>query len=139
MQIDYCGTCTKCIEACPTEAIIADKVIDSNKCISYWTIEAKPDKTIPDDIAKSANNWIFGCDICQEVCPWNKNKSVLSNEEKLNSRLQEGTLTKVEISEMAQIEFSSMFKNSPVKRLKLAGLKRNSRDILITEIDKNTQ
>jgi epoxyqueuosine reductase len=127
---DYCGTCTKCITACPTDAIISDKVIDSNKCLSYWTIEAKPDIEIPAEIASNAKNWIFGCDICQEVCPWNKIKPILTNDGEFQSRLENGTLSFIEIENLTQEEFSKKFKKSPVKRLKLAGLKRNARDIL---------
>ncbi|MFA7625868.1 MAG: tRNA epoxyqueuosine(34) reductase QueG [Candidatus Kapaibacterium sp.] len=127
---DYCGSCTKCIKACPTQAIVADKVIDSNKCISYWTIEAKADKSIPVDIAENAENWIYGCDICQEVCPWNKILPKMSEENLFKSRLDNGILNKAEIDSMSQEEFSNKFRKSPVKRLKLAGLKRNSRDIL---------
>ena len=68
---DYCGTCTKCIDACPTDAIVADKIIDGSRCISYFTIELK-DQLIPDKMKGQFNNWMFGCDICQEVCPWNR-------------------------------------------------------------------
>lgn len=135
LQKDYCGSCVKCITECPTNAIIADKIVDSNRCISYWTIEAKAETPIPDIIAKNAKNWIFGCDICQEVCPWNRHKPVLSGEDAFTSRLSEGTLSKEQISYMTQEQFSEMFRKSPVKRLKLAGLKRNSRDILIDQID----
>lgn len=127
---DYCGTCTKCITACPTNAIIADKVIDSNKCLSYWTIEAKPDKEIPREIASNAKNWIFGCDICQEVCPWNKIKPIPTKDSAFQSRIENGILTADEIENLSPEEFSKKFKKSPVKRLKLAGLKRNARDIL---------
>ena len=127
---DYCQTCRKCIDACPTNAIIADKVVDSNKCISYWTIEAKPDVIIPESIAKNSENWIYGCDICQEVCPWNKNKPVITGENQFHSRLENGILSKDEIENMSPEEFSRRFQSSPVKRLKLAGLKRNAVDIL---------
>ena len=68
---DFCGTCTACIDACPTDAIVEDYVVDSNKCISYLTIENKKD--ISDEFIGKFDNWIFGCDICQDVCPWNKN------------------------------------------------------------------
>jgi epoxyqueuosine reductase len=130
MVKDYCGSCRKCIDACPTSAIIQDKVIDSNKCLSYWTIEAKPDVVIPEHIAKNAKSWIYGCDICQEVCPWNRHKPLISAEELFNPRFDGGILKKEIITEMVQEEFSGKFKNSPIKRLKIAGLKRNFRDIL---------
>ncbi|MBX3044186.1 MAG: tRNA epoxyqueuosine(34) reductase QueG [Candidatus Kapabacteria bacterium] len=130
MAKDFCGTCTRCIDACPTKAIVNDKVVDSRKCISYWTIEAKPDIEIPDGIATNSKNWIYGCDICQEVCPWNKHKPVITSESLFKSRLEDGSLLKKEIENMEQQDFSRLFKNSPVKRLKIAGLKRNANSIL---------
>jgi len=123
---DRCGTCTKCIKACPTNAIVADAVVDSGKCISYWTIEAKHDKAIPDNIAANLNNWIFGCDICQEVCPWNKNKPKLTDYIGFRPRNELTILEHSKIANMAQEEFSERFRKSPIKRLKLPGLKRNS-------------
>ncbi len=120
---DYCGNCTKCIDACPTNAIIKPKVIDSNKCISYWTIEAKPEKEIPTNIANKLNNWVFGCDICQEVCPWNKFKKI-NNDEFFKPR-NKTYLSKKEINNMKDEDFRVKFKNSPIKRTKLKGLKRN--------------
>lgn len=127
---DYCGTCNKCIVACPTNAIVGDKIVDSNKCISYWTIEAKPHVNIPESISQDAKNWIYGCDICQEVCPWNRNKPIFSNEPLFASRVAEGSISKNDIDNMIQDDFSRKFKNSPIKRLKISGLKRNSDDIL---------
>jgi len=120
---DYCGKCTKCINACPTSAIIEPKVIDSNKCISYWTIEAKPDKEIPENISKNLNNWIFGCDICQEVCPWNKFKKI--NRDEFFKPRNKTFLSQKEIDNMTDDNFRIKFKNSPIKRTKLKGLKRN--------------
>jgi epoxyqueuosine reductase len=123
---DRCGTCTKCIKACPTDAIIADAVIDSRKCISYWTIEAKYDKEIPQYVSAHLNNWLFGCDICQEVCPWNKNKPKLTDYLGFQPRQGQTTLSHSTVAEMEQVEFTDRFRKSPVKRLKLQGLKRNS-------------
>ncbi len=123
---DKCGTCTKCIKACPTDAIVADAVIDSRKCISYWTIEAKHDKEIPQDIANNLNNWLFGCDICQEICPWNKNKPKLTDYIGFQPRREQMVLEHSAIERMMQDEFSERFRKSPIKRLKLLGLKRNS-------------
>lgn len=125
--IDHCGKCTKCIEACPTGAIIQPKVIDSRRCISYWTIEAKANELIPDDI--DPNNWIFGCDICQEVCPWNK-KAKVTNEVAFAPRNNETTLTEEFLSNLDLETFRIRFKNSPLKRSKLSGIKRNYRHIL---------
>jgi epoxyqueuosine reductase len=122
---DYCGTCTKCIDLCPTSAIVDNMVVDSNKCISYWTIEAKPDINIPENITKNQNNWIYGCDICQEVCPWNKNKPKLTSELSFYPRNNETTIDYSLINLMTEVEFRQRFQNSPIKRTKLAGIKRN--------------
>jgi epoxyqueuosine reductase len=130
---DHCGTCTRCIDACPTHAIVEPRVLDATKCISYLTIEAKGD--IPLGLRESIGELIYGCDICQDVCPWN---------EKFSRPLPEGspfsareaiagkdarTLGR-EIMEMTQEEFSECFRRSPMKRAKLAGLKRNAAVVL---------
>jgi len=124
---DYCGTCTKCIESCPTNAIVQPKVIDSRKCISYWTIEAKPDYEIPQSI--NLNGWIFGCDICQEVCPWNK-KVKLSDEIAFYPRFNQTNLDKKFLEELTSEKFKERFKGSPIKRAKYEGLRRNFFHIL---------
>lgn len=120
---DYCGNCTKCIDACPTGAIIKEKLIDSNKCISYWTIEAKAHKEIPENISKRLNNWVFGCDICQEVCPWNKFRKD-SRDNYFKPRFKT-VLSKKDFLTMSEEDFRIKFKNSPIKRSKLNGLRRN--------------
>jgi epoxyqueuosine reductase len=125
-QPDMCGTCTACLKACPTQAIVEPRVVDATKCISYWTIEAKPDVEIPLDIAQNLNGWVFGCDICQEVCPWNRFEKPAS-EEKFQPRNGETTLSFKRIEEFVQEDFSTRFKKSPLKRTKMAGLKRNVR------------
>ncbi len=122
---DYCMSCTKCIDACPTNAIVEPKVVDSRKCISYWTIEAKPDKEFPDEIKNSISGWAFGCDICQEVCPWNRHKPKITEDLRFHPRKNETVLDIQTIRNMTQEEFSDRFRKSPVKRTKLAGLKRN--------------
>ncbi len=125
---DFCGSCTACIEACPTGAIVQDYVVDSNKCISYQTIENKNE--IPEKFKRNFENWIYGCDICQDVCPWNNKFSQQTAEQQFfpGSGTKEIPLT--EVIEMQQEEFSARFKNSPVKRTKLKGLKRNAEFIL---------
>lgn len=123
---DYCGTCTACIDACPTSAIVEPYKVDGTKCISYWTIETKPDIPIPNDIAQNLDNWVFGCDTCQDVCPWNRFQKE-SNEELFAPKLQETHLSSEVILQMSQEEFSERFRKSPVKRTKLAGLQRNFR------------
>jgi epoxyqueuosine reductase len=122
---DYCMSCTKCIDACPTNAIIEQKIIDSRKCISYWTIESKPANEFPKTIADNLTGWAFGCDICQEVCPWNKHKPKITDDFRLNPRNKETILDKNRIIKMTQEEFSERFRKSPIKRTKIAGLKRN--------------
>lgn len=125
---DYCGECTKCIKACPTDAIIQDKVVDSNKCISYWTIENRDD-SFPQNISKNQENWLFGCDICQEVCPWNNHRNLISKELDFLPRNNETSLSLDSIGEMNEDEFSIRFMSSPIKRTKLKGLKRNAFEI----------
>ncbi|HRP02767.1 MAG TPA: tRNA epoxyqueuosine(34) reductase QueG [Candidatus Kapabacteria bacterium] len=124
-EIDRCGTCTKCIDACPTHAIIDNKIVDANKCISFWTIEAKPYKDIPEAIQENLNGWAFGCDICQEVCPWNRHKPVITSELNFFPRLQETNFDKEKLINYTDEEFRLRFKNSPIKRTKLKGIKRN--------------
>ena len=119
---DHCGTCTKCIDACPTNAITQAQVIDANKCISYLTIENKNE--IPPELSKSFNNYIFGCDICQDVCPWNKfskphdEKEFLPNDEVSN-------FSNKDWEELTHDTFNRIFKNSAIKRTRFVGLKRN--------------
>lgn len=119
---DYCGTCTACIDACPTEAINPKGFLEANKCISYLTIELK--EGMPKEFDGKMDNWIFGCDVCQEVCPWNKFSSP-HNETKFNPKpILEGMQEK-DWEEITQEVFSKVFSKSAVKRTKLKGLKRN--------------
>lgn len=121
---DYCGTCTACIDACPTDAIAEPYVVDGSKCISYFTIELKEE--IPSSVKGKFENWIFGCDICQDVCPWNRfSKPHQESRFNANSSLQ--AMTQSEWQEITEDVFQNVFKNSPVKRTKLEGLKRNIR------------
>lgn len=121
---DYCGTCTACMDACPTDAIAEPYVVDGSKCISYFTIELKEE--IPASVKGKFENWIFGCDICQDVCPWNR-FSKPHQESRFNSNPQLRSMTENEWKEITEDVFENMFKNSPVKRTKLEGLKRNIR------------
>jgi epoxyqueuosine reductase len=119
---DHCGSCTACIDACPTDALLQPYQIDGSKCISYLTIELK--ENIPTEFKGQMDNWAFGCDICQTVCPWNRfatphdEPAFEPQEELLN-------LTKSEWQEMTSVVFNKVFKNSAVKRTKFEGLKRN--------------
>lgn len=119
---DYCGTCTKCIDACPTEAIIEPYVVDGSKCISYLTIELKD--SIPNEFKHKMDNWAFGCDVCQDVCPWNR-FSKPHNESLFNNTTGMLDLSEKEWHEITEETFSKIFKRSAVKRTKYKGLKRN--------------
>ncbi|WP_407405027.1 tRNA epoxyqueuosine(34) reductase QueG [Chryseobacterium sp.] len=119
---DHCGNCTRCIDACPTQAIVSDKIIDGSKCISYATIELKNE--IPDHFKNKMEDWMFGCDICQDVCPWNR-FSVPHKQEKFKPNNALKNFTKTEWKDLTQEIFSEIFYKSPVKRTKFAGLQRN--------------
>lgn len=124
---DYCGTCTRCVDACPTDAILPNKVVDGSKCISYFTIELK-DMLIPPNLKGQFDNWMFGCDTCQDVCPWNR----------FSQQHTEAAFTPIpeilhfgtkEWEEITEESFKQIFRNSPLKRTKFAGIKRNLRFI----------
>ena len=119
---DHCGTCTACIDACPTEAIVSPYVVDGSKCISYFTIELK--ENIPQEMKGKMDDWIFGCDVCQDVCPWNR-FSKSHNEPLFNPNPELLSMTKKDWEEITEDTFKKVFKNSAVKRTKFSGLKRN--------------
>lgn len=137
---NFCGKCTKCIDACPTSAILKPAVVDSNKCIAYWTIEAKPHMLIPVQIAGNMKGWLYGCDICQEVCPWNRDLDIIQLNESFAPRNGESELELDRIFNMTSDEFTARFRKSPAKRTKLDGLKRNAETLKgnIPNQDKNT-
>jgi epoxyqueuosine reductase len=124
---DFCGTCRACIDACPTGAIVEPYVLDSNKCISYLTIEHRGE--IPGELRPKFENWVYGCDICQDVCPWNsfqqqtREEAFVPREANVSPKLEE-------LEHMTGEEFSRRFRRSPVKRTKLEGLRRNARAVL---------
>jgi epoxyqueuosine reductase len=120
---DYCGSCTRCLDACPTEALVAPGVVDGSKCISYFTIELK-DQLIPDKMKGQFDDWMFGCDTCQDVCPWNR----------FSKAHQEAEFTPVpailnfstrDWEELTEEAFKNIFRHSPLKRSKFAGIRRN--------------
>lgn len=119
---DYCGSCTRCIDACPTEAIVQQGVVDGSKCISYFTIELK-DK-IPEEYAEKFGNWIFGCDICQDVCPWNR-FSKPNQEQDFKPLPGLLDMKQKDWEEITEDIFDKLFQGSAVKRTKFEGLKRN--------------
>lgn len=126
---DYCGTCTKCIDACPTQAITEPYVVDGSKCISYFTIELK--ESIPAEMKGKFNDWAFGCDICQDVCPWNSISSRKNfgpkphNEPHFKPKPELLSFTKKDWDEISEETFKKLFKDSPLSRPKYEGIKRN--------------
>jgi epoxyqueuosine reductase len=122
---DYCGTCTKCIDQCPTGAILPGRVIDGSKCISYFTIELK-DALIPSNMKGKFDNWLFGCDTCQDVCPWNR-FSVPTNENRFNPIPALFDFSEPDWEALTEEKFNAVFKNSPIKRTKFKGIQRNLR------------
>lgn len=119
---DHCGSCTACIDACPTQAIVEPYVVDGSKCISYFTIELK--EQIPNEMKGQFDNWMFGCDVCQDVCPWNR-FSKPHNEPLFTPNQEMLSFSKKDWLEITDDVFKKIFKNSAVKRTKLEGLKRN--------------
>ncbi|MDB5130892.1 MAG: queG [Mucilaginibacter sp.] len=119
---DHCGTCTRCIDACPTEAIVAPYIVDGSRCISYLTIELKNE--IPGEFKGKMDNWMFGCDICQDVCPWNK-FSLLHQEPAFEPHPELLNFNSRDWEDITEDIFTAIFKNSAVKRTKFKGLKRN--------------
>ncbi|MFV8325045.1 tRNA epoxyqueuosine(34) reductase QueG [Flavobacterium sp. ZS1P14] len=119
---DHCGSCTACIDACPTEAIVAPYIVDGSKCISYFTIELK--ENIPQDMKGKFDDWAFGCDVCQDVCPWNK-FSKAHREPLFNPNPELLSMSKKDWKEITEETFRAVFKNSPLKRAKFQGIKRN--------------
>ena len=121
---DHCGTCTACIDACPTDAITEAYVVDARKCISYATIELR-DETLPSEFDGKLNGWIYGCDICQDVCPWNRFEKP-SAETRFEPRLGETSLELDTIEQLTPELFAERFRKSAMKRTKISGLKRNA-------------
>lgn len=119
---DHCGTCTACLDACPTEAIVEPYVVDGSKCISYFTIELKD--AIPTEMKGKFDDWMFGCDVCQDVCPWNRFSKPHSTEE-FNPRAEIIDFTKADWDQLEKETFQKVFNGSAVKRTKFEGLKRN--------------
>jgi epoxyqueuosine reductase len=119
---DFCGSCTACIDACPTDAIVGPYVLDARRCISYLTIEHKGE--IPPEYHARLENWVFGCDVCQDVCPWN-NFQKETQEERFRPRGDNASPSLSELVDLSQEDFAKRFNRSPVKRAKRAGLRRN--------------
>ncbi len=125
---DHCGTCTKCLDACPTDAIVAPRVVDSNRCLSYATIELRAPKFAP-NIAENLNGWLYGCDICQDVCPWNRFEKP-TEEQRFEPRQNETAVEPDKILMLSPETYAERFRRSPIKRAKLHGLQRNARALV---------
>ncbi|KXK45574.1 MAG: Epoxyqueuosine reductase [Bacteroidia bacterium] len=119
---DYCGSCTRCMDACPTEAIVQPHVVDGSKCISYFTIELRD--SIPQSFKNKFENWMFGCDICQDVCPWNRFAKPIDTDE-LKPIKEIMTMTSDDWEEITEEVFKNIFKESPLSRAGFEGMKRN--------------
>jgi epoxyqueuosine reductase len=125
---DHCGSCTLCIEACPTDAITEPYVVDSNKCISYATIELR-DTALPQTVAENLEGWFYGCDICQDVCPWNRFEQT-TNEARFAPREGNVNVALADVLNMSHHDYVERFRGSAMKRAKLAGLQRNAQALL---------
>lgn len=125
---DFCGSCTACINACPTGAITKKYVVDSNKCISYLTIENK--EKVLEEFKDQFENWLFGCDICQDVCPWNIKFSKVTSIKEFHPERRNKELNLDNVLNLTKTEFDKRFAASPIKRAKLSGLKRNAEFLL---------
>jgi epoxyqueuosine reductase len=120
---NHCGNCTACIDSCPTQTLIKPYVLDASKCISYWTIESKAD-IIPDSIRAEINNWVFGCDICLDACPFNRFSKPCTNES-LSHRENITLLETGEVARLSEHKFENLFSKSPIKRPGFKGIQRN--------------
>jgi epoxyqueuosine reductase len=130
---DHCGTCTLCIDACPTQAITEPYVVDSRSCISYLTIESRAAE-IPKPLASNLSGWLYGCDICQDVCPWNRFAEV-SAEPRFQSRAMNVNAPLEGIIALTHEEYAERFRGSAMKRAKLSGLKRNAQALINNEAE----
>ena len=125
---DHCGSCTACLDACPTDAIVEPYIVDSAKCISYATIEHRGEQ-LPAEVASRLEGWLYGCDICQDVCPWNRFEKP-TPDARFEPRLGQTSLDPVAILDMEHPEYVERFRRSAVKRAKLSGLKRNAKHLM---------
>ena len=125
---DFCGSCTACLDSCPTNAIVEPRVVDSNRCISYQTIELRAEQ-LSDEIAGNLNGWLYGCDVCQDVCPWNRFEKP-TEETRFEPRPDNVSPDLNEIANLSHENYVERFRRSAMKRAKLAGLQRNARALL---------
>ena len=133
---DHCGTCTLCLEACPTGAIVEPRVVDSNRCISHATIESR-EEHLPAQVAENLNGWLYGCDICQDVCPWNRFEKP-TGAACFAPREGETSIEIEKILALTPEEYTARFRRSPMKRAKLAGLKRSARALVDATVERRS-
>ncbi len=126
---DHCGSCTLCIDSCPTQAITEPYVVDANRCISYATIELRAEE-LPEEVTENLSGWFYGCDICQDVCPWNRFEQVTQEEDRFSARDGNVNVKLTDILGLTPETYAERFRHSPMKRAKLSGLKRNARALL---------
>jgi epoxyqueuosine reductase len=127
-EADHCGTCTRCLDACPTDAFVEPRVLDATRCISYLTIEHKG--PIPESVAPRLDGWVFGCDICNEVCPWNQRFAAAGTVEAFRSREALARADAQFFERMGEEEFERRFGDTPLERPGLEGMRRNFRAAL---------
>ena len=132
---DHCGTCTACLDACPTKAIVAPYIVDSKRCLSYATIELRS-PTLPDDIVNDLDGWLYGCDVCQDVCPWNRFQT-MTEEQRFEPRKNNVSPNLQEILLLSHEDYVKKFRGSAMKRTKLSGLQRNAQALLKKNLEKN--
>jgi epoxyqueuosine reductase len=125
IEPDHCGNCTACLDACPTNAIVQPYLVDSKRCLSYATIELRSPE-IPDEISENLHGWFYGCDICQDVCPWNRFEKPTA-EKRFEPRENETSISLEKVSDFSPDTYAKRFRRSAIKRAKLAGLQRNAR------------
>ncbi len=131
-EANHCGSCTLCLDACPTQAITAPYVIDANRCISYATIELRAPAELPAAVADHLDGWLYGCDVCQDVCPWNRFEQ-LTDEARFEPRPGHLAPALADVLALDPSTYAERFRRSPIKRAKLAGLQRNARALLAAQ------
>jgi epoxyqueuosine reductase len=135
IEPDHCGNCTACLDACPTSAIVAPYIVDSQRCLSYATIELRA-PILPNDIVNDLDGWLYGCDVCQDVCPWNRFQTT-TGEQRFEPRKNNVSPDLEEILTLSHDDYVERFRGSAMKRTKLSGLQRNAKALMEKNLEKN--